>query len=191
MAVESKYGFSATAKGMNGSNDDLGGPTYGGIPARQSTAHTTNGGGTQGIYGPGMFPLLHPTNGSETDRQFTTDLPPRIDRASKPPPTGAPSTPGSSLPSRNSSALHRSAHDRLFGQKSDVVEPPDYATRAQLIGNTSLDRQVNSSMERQKGPKMGNSYNDSVSSYDSYGPSQIAQRLGPNAPDDLKSVPTK
>lgn len=49
-------------------------------------------------------------------------LPPRIDRASKPPSTLLPpSTPGSSLPSRNSSSLNgggtlgRSAQERLFG----------------------------------------------------------------------------
>lgn len=71
------------------------------------------------------------------------------------------------------------------------MDPPEYATRSQLLGeqrNPSMERQMNSSLDRQKGPKMGNSSYDSVSSYDSYGP-MAAQRLGPNAPDDLKSVP--
>lgn len=139
------------------------------------------------------------------------DLPPRIDRGSKPP-GGAPlpGTPGSSLPSRNSSSLHgnnsmgRSAHERLFGSKSlDHTDPTlmsdEYATRSSLLtpdkrnGNgNSLDRPNNSSLDRQKAPKMGNSSYDSVSSYDSYSTSQLTpqtMRLGPNAPDDLKSVP--
>lgn len=136
-------------------------------------------------------------------------MPPRIDRASKPPSQGgAPTTPGSSVPSRNSSSLHgnnslgRSAHERLFGSKSlDHSDAPDeYATRSQLLGSAdkrasgnSLERPPNSSLDRQKGPpKVGNSSYDSVSSYDSYGTTQLtpqAMRLGPNAPDDLKSVP--
>lgn len=135
------------------------------------------------------------------------DLPPRIDRASKPPTTGpqvnTPNIPGSAGPIRNPSSLHgnnslgRSAHERLFGLKSDSSDPlVDYATRSQLLTGASnnansLER---SSIERQKpgGTKMGTSSYDSVSSYDSYNASQMVQnlRLGPNAPDDLKSVPT-
>lgn len=77
----------------------------------------------------------------------------------------------------------------------------EYATRNQLLGsadkrnvvngNSSLDR-PNNSLDRQKAAKMGNSSYDSVSSYDSYSTSQLTpqtMRLGPNAPDDLKSVP--
>lgn len=77
----------------------------------------------------------------------------------------------------------------------------EYATRNQLLGsadkrnvvngNSSLDR-PNNSLDRQKATKMGNSSYDSVSSYDSYSTSQLTpqtMRLGPNAPDDLKSVP--
>lgn len=122
-------------------------------------------------------------------------------------PGTTPGTPGSTVASRNSSSLHgnnslgRSAHERLFGSKADSSDPlVDYATRSQLLagvgggannnGNTSLER---SSLERQKtsGTKMGTSSYDSVSSYDSYNTSQLVQnmRLGPNAPDDLKSVP--
>lgn len=138
-------------------------------------------------------------------------MPPRIDRASKPPggQNILPGTPGSSLPSRNSSSLHgnnnslgRSAHERLFGSKSlDNSDPTtmmndEYATRNQLLAsadkrNGSLDR-PNNSLDRQKATKMGNSSYDSVSSYDSYSMSQLTPqtlRLGPNAPDDLKSVP--
>uniref|UniRef100_A0A336KSV6 Netrin receptor UNC5 n=2 Tax=Culicoides sonorensis TaxID=179676 RepID=A0A336KSV6_CULSO len=185
--VESKYGFNN--KGTNDSTDDL-------ASSRQNSSQILGTNGSQGIYG------------------AVPDLPPRIDRASKPPggqailPGGG--TPGSSLPSRNSSSLHgnnslgRSAHERLFGSKSlDHSDPTlndEYASRSQLLGtadkrngngNSSLDR-PNNSLDRQKPGKMGNSSYDSVSSYDSYSTSQLTpqtMRLGPNAPDDLKSVP--
>lgn len=160
------------------------------------------------------------------------DLPPRIDRASKPPP----STPGSSLPSRNSSSVNstgtlgRSAQERLFGNKSLVPDDQqdDLYTATNKLLNTlepkkmpsigsngdSLERrdmilnhhhhqhpnQQNSLDRPNGGQKNGSSY-DSVSSYDSYNTNQAQQaittstsslqnRLGPNAPDDLKSVPS-
>lgn len=160
------------------------------------------------------------------------DLPPRVDRASKPPP----STPGSSLPSRNSSSVNsggtlgRSAQERLFGNSAKSLGPEDQqddlytATNKLLntlepkkmpsigIDGNSLERrdlmhphhhhhsnQQNSLDRTNSAQKNGSSY-DSVSSYDSYQANQAQQavttstnslqnRLGPNAPDDLKSVP--
>ncbi|XP_055638508.1 tight junction protein ZO-1 isoform X5 [Toxorhynchites rutilus septentrionalis] len=169
-------------------------------------------------------PIQHPNSGSS---HFVPDLPPRIDRASKPSNNTTSSTPASSLPSRNSSTggtLGRSAQERLFGAKTstdnlDLTED-DYATRSQLLGGAvaaadkreavsnginSLERIQSSSVERARlgsGPpvpsanpnttsKTNGSY-DSVSSYDTYNTSQLTaqnMRLGPNAPDDLKSVP--
>ena len=141
------------------------------------------------------------------------ELPPRIDRASKPPNT--PSNPGSSVPSRTSSSggtLGRSAQERLFGNKSNEnldQTHDDYATRNSLLSSVekrssgnSLERQQNSSLDRQRSnttnaqnssnPNKTNGSYDSVSSYDSYSynTSQLTTqniRLGPNVPDDLKS----
>lgn len=165
------------------------------------------------------------------------ELPPRVDRASKPPSMQLPpSTPGSSLPSRNSSSVNsggtlgRTAQERLFGntQKSLAGDEQDdiYTTNKLLntlepkkmpsIGSNgnSLERRdllpghhhhhtaQQNSLDRQNGSvqKNGSSY-DSVSSYESYNTNQAQQaittstsslqnRLGPNAPDDLKSVPS-
>lgn len=129
------------------------------------------------------------------------DLPPRIDRQSKP----------SGTPSRTSSSggtLGRSAQERLFGKSSSIEanDHDEYVTRKPNTdsmeriqtmappGQNSLDRAralANSTYQSspQKGglPGQNGSY-DSVSSYDSYNNSQ-SLRLGPNAPDDLKSVP--
>lgn len=161
------------------------------------------------------------------------ELPPRIDRASKPPSMQLPpSTPGSSLPSRNSSSINsggtlgRSAQERLFGNSQKSLGPDDqqdelYTATNKLL-NTLEPKKIpsnGSSMERHdmihshhhqnpqnsldrqnSGQKNGSSY-DSVSSYDSYNTNQAQQaittstsslqnRLGPNAPDDLKSVPS-
>lgn len=86
----------------------------------------------------------------------------------------------------------RSAHDRLFGSKnldsSDIQD--DYISR------NSFEKRANSnSLEREQvteNNKNNGSY-DSVSSYDSYNTTQLSlqnNKLGPNAPDDLKkSVP--
>lgn len=161
------------------------------------------------------------------------DLPPRVDRASKPPP----STPGSSVPSRNSSSVNsggtlgRTAQERLFGNSAKSLGPDDqqddlYSATNKLLNTlepkkmpsigsngNSLERrdmvlahhhhhanQQNSLDRTNSVQKNGSSY-DSVSSYDSYNNNNQAQqaittstnslqnRLGPNAPDDLKSVP--
>ncbi|XP_017058220.1 tight junction protein ZO-1 isoform X3 [Drosophila ficusphila] len=141
------------------------------------------------------------------------DLPPRIDRQSKPGEIPL-NTSGSS--SRNGT-LGRSAQERLFGKAvvQDDVQA-EYITRNALVGSgaaESLDRQqqqqqTHASLERQArlnaqlkanggggggGGGGGASTYDSVSSYDSYNNTQMAMqnlgRLGPNAPDDLKSVP--
>ncbi|KRK03208.1 tight junction protein ZO-2 isoform X16 [Drosophila yakuba] len=136
------------------------------------------------------------------------DLPPRIDRQSKPGDIPL-NTSGSS--SRNGT-LGRSAQERLFGKAvvQDDVQA-EYITRNALVGSgaaETLDRQqqqqqTHASLERQArlnaqlkangGGAGGASTYDSVSSYDSYNNTQMAMqnlgRLGPNAPDDLKSVP--
>ncbi|GAB0090724.1 tight junction protein ZO-1 [Sergentomyia squamirostris] len=130
------------------------------------------------------------------------DLPPRVDRASKPP--GVLATPERSSTAKNSSihsisTLSRSAQERLFTTpQKDQDGGDEYATRNQLLN--SVDKRLNggsqqTSLERQRMPpggKINNGSYDSVSSYDSYNTAQMTaqnMRLGPNAPDDLKSVP--
>ena len=148
------------------------------------------------------------------------DLPPRIDRQSKPgpgelpvPPTNPPSS-TTNTPARSNSSggtLGRSAQERLFGKPivSDDVQA-EYISRNAANNNSnnstdnmerhhaSLERQarlnaaVQSKIPGATAQQNGSSY-DSVSSYDSYNASQLTMqnlgRLGPNAPDDLKSVP--
>ncbi|XP_053660418.1 tight junction protein ZO-1 [Anopheles marshallii] len=228
MTVDNKYGFSSSKNG-------------GGAPGMNPE---------DAIYGSSTSRAAPALQGSSNGPHFgaVPDLPPRIDRASKPPNApGAPSTPGSSLPSRNSSSggtLGRSAQERLFGNgkqsSADTLHDPtsghdEYSSRNQLLGHgggpdkrpalppmvngattapgtgSSLERNANTSLDRSAGgrtaghhhpassgsnpntsSKANGSY-DSVSSYDSYNTSSqlTAQnmRLGPNAPDDLKSVP--
>uniref|UniRef100_A0A182VS10 Tight junction protein ZO-1 n=1 Tax=Anopheles minimus TaxID=112268 RepID=A0A182VS10_9DIPT len=226
MTVDNKYGFSSSKNG-------------GGAPAMNPE---------DAIYGSSTSRAAPPLQGSSNGPHFgaVPDLPPRIDRASKPPNApGAPSTSGSSLPSRNSSSggtLGRSAQERLFGNGKQssadtLIHDPtsthdEYSSRTQLLGPdkrptlppmvnggtttsgtvSSLERNANTSLDRSGGGgrtaghhhptssgsnpnasgKANGSY-DSVSSYDSYNtPSQLTaqnMRLGPNAPDDLKSVP--
>ncbi|XP_039958862.1 uncharacterized protein LOC120773793 isoform X5 [Bactrocera tryoni] len=130
------------------------------------------------------------------------DLPPRIDRQLKP---GLVEIPPSSRTNSSGGTLGRSAQDRLFGKA--IVNDEVQAEYISRNVNDSIDRQ-HSSLERQAllnaaistQPSIGNkatqpnvnSY-DSMSSYDSYNASQLTVqnlgRLGPNAPDDLKSVP--
>jgi tight junction protein 1 len=111
------------------------------------------------------------------------------------------------------STLGRSAQERLFGGTKLSDEHDEYASRNQLLnsvdkrnsGGNSLERQhQQDSLDRQRNGGGGNgvgnhnkilnnngSY-DSVSSYDSFNTTQLTApniRLGPNAPDDLKSVP--
>lgn len=125
-----------------------------------------------------------------------------MDRASKPP--GLNVTPTQVLNSnqRSSSSggtIGRSAQEKLFGTKlpSDSLDPDEYGTRGQFskrpMGNSNADRNQNS-LDRTKTntAKPNNGSYDSVSSYDSYNTTQLSVqnlRLGPNAPDDLKSVP--
>ncbi|XP_058055736.1 tight junction protein ZO-1 [Anopheles bellator] len=220
MTVDNKYGFSSS---------NTAGPSTSGITAEDA------------IYGASSARPAPPIQGTANGAHFgnVPDLPPRVDRASKPATaSGAPSTSGSSLPSRNSSSggtLGRSAQERLFGGKqssTDALHDPtvheEYSSRNQLLGlapgtdkrsgapmmngtgapGSSLERNPNTSLDRGRGtgghqppppsgsntntPSKANGSYDSVSSYDSYNTSQLTaqnMRLGPNAPDDLKSVP--
>nr|XP_036229502.1 uncharacterized protein LOC106622754 isoform X3 [Bactrocera oleae] len=130
------------------------------------------------------------------------DLPPRIDRQSKP---GLGEIPPPSRTNSSGGTLGRSAQERLFAKA--IVNDEVQAEYISRNINDSIDRQ-HSSLERQAllnaaistQPSMGNkatqpnaSSYDSMSSYDSYNASQLTVqnlgRLGPNAPDDLKSVP--
>lgn len=144
----------------------------GGSTNRQSVA------GVQAIYG------------------IAPDLPPRVDRASKPP--GLNTSPAQTLnPNQRISnpsggTIGRSAQERLFGgnklNDSGANDQDEYGQR-RSNGN-SMERNQ-SSLDRQRGSivKPNNGSYDSVSSYDSYNTTQMSVRLGPNAPDDLKSVP--
>lgn len=203
--AESKYGFSNETEA---------------IAARLAALNTNGSGGGSMFYG------------------TVPELPPRIDRGSKPPgggpypmsPPNGVSSSATNTPGRTNMSggtLGRSAQERLFGtHKSDEFvnesAAADYSSRGNLLnasagsgggvgvvdklnGSTdgSLDRQQMSSLDRSGmmraggGGTKGNnttgttgSY-DSMSSYDSCNTTQISmqQRLGPNAPDDLKSVP--
>lgn len=218
MTVDNKYGFS--------SKNNIGAPIppdeaiYGSSrPPPPIQQNNTN------HFGPGkrQLSIMQSSSSRLIVNIFQVpDLPPRIDRASKPLNTVPPSTPGSSLPSRNSSTggtLGRSAQERLFGNKASTDNldqvADDYATRSQMLnaavqdkrgaavsnGLNSLERTQNSSLDRTRPnqppghpttPSKANGSYDSVSSYDSYNTSQLTaqnMRLGPNAPDDLKSVP--
>jgi tight junction protein 1 len=148
-----------------------------------------------------------------------------------------PSTPGSSLPSRNSSSVNsggtlgRSAQERLFGNTAKSLGPDDqqddlYTATNKLLNTlepkkmpsigsngNSLERRdmilphhhhhsnQQNSLDRQNSVQKNGSSYDSVSSYDSFNTNQAQQaittstsslqnRLGPNAPDDMKSVPS-
>lgn len=125
------------------------------------------------------------------------ELPPRIDRASKPGiPTDLLASPLNAR-SPPSGTYGRSSKERhlpnLENDKDDFqhgAPPPPHHL------NTSHDKRDNNSLDRhQRATKMpgankNNGSYDSVSSYDSCNTTQISMRLGPNAPDDLKSVPS-
>lgn len=136
------------------------------------------------------------------------DLPPRIDRASKPNGLVIPTSPIRNGSAAKNSSIHsiatlgRSSQDRLFSPTKGAPENDmdEYASRNQLMASkrtndqsvertqASLDRhaRVNGNL------KMGNESYESVSSYDSYNAAAVAvqnMRLGPNTPDDLKSAP--
>lgn len=142
------------------------------------------------------------------------DLPPRIDRASKPNGLVIPTSPIRNGSAAKNSSIHsiatlgRSSQDRLFspskmnGNADGDPEQDEYATRNQLMANKQLQQQQRlnggagnqASLDRQSRPtsnvKMGNESYDSVSSYDSYNNAAAqSMRLGPNTPDDLKSAP--
>lgn len=136
------------------------------------------------------------------------DLPPRIDRTSKPNGVTPPSTLLPTPSSRHQIGMTnggRTAHERLFNKPSENPTYEDeYSTRPTLLGTpekrnsagNSLDRSQNALSEKQQrapassgNGKTNGSY-DSVSSYDSCNNNAMQSlRLGPNAPDDLKSVP--
>lgn len=162
------------------------------------------------------------------------DLPPRIDRASKPPggyPTsppppvaggGLPRPPMSPDPTGSGTFRRTTAQDRLFGSRqamalaghdgNEMTVDNDYAPGDP--SQNSLDRSAQHAngvlMSPGKRSVGGQSLHnngtfppppvpsavaatngsyDSVSSYESCNTTQMQQRLGPNAPDDLKSVP--
>lgn len=139
------------------------------------------------------------------------DLPPRIDRASKPNGTTPPSTLGPTPTARTSSSATtngngtygRSAHERLFAAKPLITDDDEYGTRVLSPPDKRSNGTNGSSLERKletpstekvaRTPSSANKTNgssyDSVSSYDSTNLVMQSMRLGPNAPDDLKSVP--
>lgn len=149
--------------------------------------------------------LPRTTQSGQTIFGIPPDLPPRIDRASKPNGLVIPTSPIRNGSAAKNSSIHsiatlgRSSQDRLFSpskMNGENVDQDEYASRNQLMANkrlngNSLERNQ-ASLDRQSRPtsntKMGNESYDSVSSYDSYntGPNM---RLGPNTPDDLKSAP--
>lgn len=164
------------------------------------------------------------------------DLPPRIDRTSKPPSNNI--TPSSTLlttasalnamgmaanANRNGS-FNRSAHGQLFGDAAsasltttlaDTTAPiydDEYSTRINPstpdkrgnLNASSLERKQSTQLINEKALRASSSNNPaigrtnssaydsihSISSYDSCNAAMQNLRLGPNAPDDLKSVPS-
>ncbi|XP_022221137.2 tight junction protein ZO-1 isoform X3 [Drosophila obscura] len=197
-----------------------------GVPGNPANRRQTVDASKYAIYGTSVPQQQQPGGDPATARPQSLyginapDLPPRIDRQSKPGDLPL-NTSGSS--SRNGSSggtLGRSAQERLFGKPvvQDDVQA-EYITRNALVGSGSTadtierqqqlqqqQQQHQASLERQarmnaamgspaqlKANGGGASTYDSVSSYDSYNNTQMAMqnlgRLGPNAPDDLKSVP--
>uniref|UniRef100_A0A1A9WH03 Tight junction protein ZO-1 n=1 Tax=Glossina brevipalpis TaxID=37001 RepID=A0A1A9WH03_9MUSC len=188
---------------------------------RRQTTETSKYGVSGGVNYPSSDPAAHANRPQSLYGINAPDLPPRIDRQSKPGPGELPiNTP----PSRSNSSggtMGRTAQERLFGKAivSDDVQA-EYITRTANNSNNnsspadalerhhaSLERQarLNAAQSKLSTPAGSNlpppssatnqpngSY-DSVSSYDSYSATQLAMqnlgRLGPNAPDDLKSVP--
>lgn len=129
------------------------------------------------------------------------DLPPRIDRHAKPSDIINGTTP--SRTNSSGGTIGRSAQERLFG-KPTVCEEVQAEYISRTTTNDSMDHSQQSSLDRQqrmnsviaspiKPTLQNSSAYDSVSSYDSYNTNQLTGmqnvRLGPNAPDDLKSVP--
>ncbi|XP_045478453.1 tight junction protein ZO-1 isoform X4 [Harmonia axyridis] len=100
------------------------------------------------------------------------DLPPRVDRGAKP-------MGGSALSSPSKIPNGRSAHERLFGAKSNPTKEGEQVSTDPNF-NTKLG-----SLERSN-----NSKSDSLSSYDSFN-KPTNTRIGPNAHDDLKTTLSK
>ncbi|XP_014231930.1 tight junction protein ZO-1 isoform X2 [Trichogramma pretiosum] len=120
--------------------------------------------------------------------QGPPDLPPRLDRSTKPP----------TSPSSRSATLGRSAQERLINKTDSLLDVGNYI-------NSSPHRGANTSatLDRSQSTKVqGGSY-DMASPYDAYnntssssnggayagnnGLNTSTGRLGPNVPDDLKS----
>lgn len=151
------------------------------------------------------------------------ELPPRIDRASKPAGGYSKTTPPSTLspirhpmsPNISIGSARKSAQERLFGANQvndgnpDFSSAEDYSTRSLKKNSNatpelnSLDRNMPLSPKRMSNtggmmhpqqpplPPNNGTY-DTVPSYGSFnnnGHLSIQEQLGPNAPDDLKSVP--
>lgn len=162
------------------------------------------------------------------------DLPPRIDRTSKPSSTNI--TPSSTLLTTTSALnaiamntntsrngpYNRSDHGQVFGDAAtssltatlaDATTPlyeDEYSTRINpstpdkrgSLNASSLDRKQSAQLLSEKVLRSASSSNtpangrtnsstyDSISSYDSCNAAMQNLRLGPNAPDDLKSVPS-
>ncbi|XP_044758711.1 tight junction protein ZO-1 isoform X3 [Coccinella septempunctata] len=100
------------------------------------------------------------------------DLPPRVDRGAKPP--------GGAVASPSKIPNGRSAHERLFGAKSNTAKEAGEQNAADPNFTSKLG-----SLERSH-----NSKSDSLSSYDSFN-KPTNTRIGPNAHDDLKTTLSK
>lgn len=155
------------------------------------------------------------------------ELPPRIDRASKPAGGYSKTTPPSTLspvkqpmsPNISVGSARKSAQERLFGSNHviegspDFASPEEFSTRSlKKSSNTtpdlnSLDRNLPLSPKRltnnnntgmihtqpqQLLPSNNGTY-DTVPTYGAFNHNHnhlsMQEQLGPNAPDDLKSVP--
>lgn len=152
------------------------------------------------------------------------ELPPRIDRASKPAGGYSKTTPPSTLspirqpmsPNISVGSARKSAQERLFGSNHVIEGNPDFAASNEDYATRSLKKPTNatppelSSLDRnlpispkrliqaqqqqqQQLPANNGSTYDTVPSYGSFNHNHshlsMQEQLGPNAPDDLKSVP--
>lgn len=158
-------------------------------------------------------------NQARSSAPIVPELPPRIDRASKPNGVTPPSTLLPNPSARNSSSATtngssgtygRSAHERLFAGSTKPVNDnnptyeDEYSTR--ILSTPDKRNSTNGiPLERKTAtplidkltrtpsggapPNAANKANGSYDSVSSYDSSMQNLRLGPNAPDDLKSVP--
>ncbi|XP_066585320.1 tight junction protein ZO-3 [Prorops nasuta] len=112
------------------------------------------------------------------------DLPPRVDRSAKP---------ISSISAGAGGTVGRGAQERMISKQESLLDVANYINATPLKANSS-----SSCMQERPQPKSG-SY-DSMSSYDSYNNANgntnygavnlniSTGRLGPNIPDDMKSI---